>query len=194
METNTAAAEAALRLRAAGVAGPVLLMSSAAVYGRLTAPLTEDRAAPAAAYGASKLAMEAAVAGLSGVSCLRLANVAGADALFGSMAKGPVTLDRFESGLGPRRSYIGPLTLARALLALRGMDLPPVLNLAQPGALAMETVLAAAGADWRWTPAPEGALPEVVLDTARLEAVLRLPEADPDRLVAEAEDGGWGLR
>lgn len=193
LAVNTEAAQAALRLRAAGVAGPVLLMSSAAVYGHLTAPLTEDRAAPAAPYGAAKRAMEQSVAGLAGVTCLRLANVAGADALFGAMARGPVTLDRFESGRGPRRSYVGPLTLARTLLALRGMELPPVLNLSQPGAVAMEAVLDAAGADWRWQTAPDGALPEVVLDTARLDAILPLPEADPARLVAEAEAAGWAL-
>ncbi len=191
LESNTAAAQAALRLQTAGVAGPVLLMSSAAVYGRLAAPLSEDRAAPAAPYGMAKLAMETAMAGLPGVTCLRLANVAGADALFGAMARGPVSLDRFAGGHGPRRSYIGPVTLAAALLALRGMALPPVLNLAQPCAVAMEAVLRAAGADWHWTPAPESALPEVMLDTARLQAILPLPMARPAQLVAEAETAGW---
>lgn len=193
LAANTTAALAAVRLRDAGVAGPVLLLSSAAVYGRATGPLTEDMVpTPANSYGASKATMEAAVAGRAGVTCLRLANVAGADALFGAMSAGPVTLDRFADGTAPRRSYIGPLTLARVLLALiAANDLPPVLNVASPGPLSMDLVLEAAGARWTWTPAPATALPCVALDTARLARIIELPPADAAVLVAEARAAGW---
>lgn len=197
LAANTALARAAIALRDAGVAGPVLLMSSAAVHGRGDGPLTEARAPrPAAAYGAAKAAMEAAVAGIPGVTCLRLANVAGSDALFASMAaQDPVTLDRFADGSGPRRSYIGPATLARALLHLAGRpDLPPILNLASPGTVAMADLLAAAGIAWHWTPAPASAIARVELDTALVQTFLPLPPVSAGDLLAEARAAGWAPR
>lgn len=196
---NTRLAEAALRLARARGLGPVLLMSSAAVYGRSPAPAREEDAlSPINAYGAAKAAMERAVAGEAGVTCLRLANVAGCDMLFGAAARGPVRLDRFPDGTAPRRACVGPRTLARTLLRLielgrSGVVLPGVLNLAAPGTVGMEALLSAAGCRWDWTPAPATALPVLALDTARLKALAPIPPeaGTPEALVTEARRAGW---
>ncbi len=198
---NTDLALSAIDLARRDGLGPVLLMSSAAVYGRATGTQGEDPAPqPAGAYGTAKLEMERAVAArISGLGpeapsccCLRLANVAGCDQLFDAAAAGPVLLDRFGDGRGPRRAYVGPLTLARVLgrlidLAAAGTALPPVLNLASPGSVAMADILDALGADWRWRDAPASALPETRLDTARLASLLPpLEPATPAMLRDEA--------
>ncbi len=167
---------------------PVLLMSSAAVYGRTPPPLTEDRmVTPETAYGFAKLAMEAAAAGQPGITCLRLGNVAGADRLLGG--PDPVRLDTWPDGASPVRSYIGPVTLARALAALCTLPgpLPPILNLAAPRPVSMAALLDAAGMSWQPVPAPATAIREVVLDTTRLERVFAFaPEAsDPATMIAE---------
>ena len=203
LAANADLARAALRLAARERLGPVLLMSSAAVYGRAEGACREEDVAPAAAYGAAKLDMERAVAEETArlgaeaprACCLRLANVAGSDQLFGAMSESRVTLDRFADGAGPRRAYIGPLTLARSLSALIGARaLPGVLNLAQPGAVAMQALLDAAGARWQWRPAPETALAETRLDTARLAACIgAVAPATAPGLLAEARMAGWRL-
>ncbi|MCC5972861.1 MAG: NAD-dependent epimerase/dehydratase family protein [Rubellimicrobium sp.] len=196
---NTRLAEVALRLARERGLGPVLLMSSAAVYGQSPAPAREeDTPRPLNAYGAAKAAMERAVAGGPGGTCLRLANVAGCDMLFGAAARGPVRLDRFPDGAAPRRAYVGPWTLARTLLRLielgkGGVALPDVLNLAAPGTVGMDALLSAAGCRWDWTPAPATALPALALDTARLEALAPIPPeaGTAEALVAEARRAGW---
>lgn len=203
LAANTQAAEAAVVLRALGVAGPILCLSSAAVYGRGEGRLDESAPlAPVNAYGAAKCAMEQAMARHQGVTCLRLANVAGCEGLLGAMGATEVALDRVadgttadsrgQTGQGPKRSYIGPLTLARALTALtRAENLPPVLNLAQPDALPMEALLTAAKARWHWQDAPANVVDEVALDTQALAAHVTLPPADAATLVAEAVAAGW---
>lgn len=197
---NTTAALGALALARAHGLGPVLLLSSAAVYGRAEGPSAEDGPVrPATPYGEAKLAMEtaaredAARRGGPLACCLRLGNAAGADMLFGAAAAGSVTLDRFADGAAPRRAYVGPLTLARAALALLalGPRLPPVLNVAQPGLVAMDAVLAAAGVPWAWREAPPMALPALEMDLSRLESLAPVPPALPESLVAEARAGGW---
>ncbi len=200
---NTDLARAALRLAARDGLGPVLLMSSAAVYGRASDTCREENASPAAPYGAAKLEMEQVVAQEIArlgpeapvACCLRLANVAGCDQLFGAMGAGPVTLDRFADGCAPRRAYIGPLTLAKLLSALiNAPNLPAILNLAQPGDVGMEEILATAGVSWQWRPAPESALPRTRLDTARLAAITGpVAAARAPGLVAEARLAGWSL-
>ena len=194
-DTNTRMARAALTLaRREGIA-PVLLSSSQAVYGRAPGPSAEgDAAHPATPYGHAKLAMERAVSG-SGACCVRMANIAGADMLLTNAAAGPVTLDRFADGGGPRRRYVGPVTLARVLVALiahRGA-LPPVLNVAAPGLLRMEDLLKAAKASHDWRPAPEGALAVLDLDTSMLGSLMEVPLATgvPTCLIAEAHLAGW---
>jgi hypothetical protein len=140
-----------------------------------------------------------------GVTLLRIGNLAGADMLAGSAAGGAVTLDRFASGSGPVRSYVGPATLARVLAALAARAgaglpavlppvLPPVLNVAEPGGIAMADLLRAAGIGFGWRPAPAGAIERVVLDVARLAALVPLPPADPARLVAEWRQATGGPR
>lgn len=191
LDAHVPLAKAACDLGAArGV--PVLLASSQAVYGPQAGALSEDHPClPNTPYGRAKLAMEQAVAGRAGVTCLRIGNVAGADALFRAMAAGPVRLDAIAKGQGPRRAMIGPHTLADALLALLEADLPPVLNLAQPGLVDMADLLRAAQADWGWQAAPDTALPALELDLKALLARVPLLAADPATLVAEARATGW---
>jgi len=130
---------------------PVLIASSQAVYGPQSGPLSEDAPLiPNSAYGQAKQAMEQAVADRPRTCCLRIGNVAGCDALFRSMTKGPVQLDEIREGQGPKRAMIGPKTLAQAFLGLLDTELPPVLNLAQPGLVDMADLLRAAGWSWIW--------------------------------------------
>lgn len=191
-DANTALALAAVRAgAAAGVR--VLLTSSAAVYGNRPGLLREDTPpAPVSDYGRAKVAMEREAARLGArlgvaVTSLRIGNIAGSDAILGGWRAG-FALDVFADGTTPRRSYIGPLTLARVLAALAGAPrVPGVLNVAAPGAVAMGALLDAAGLDWTPRPAPEGAIPEVGLDTAALARLVPLDAgcALPETLVAE---------
>ena len=197
---NTTLAMAGCRAAAAAGASHVFIASSAAVYGPTgRRDAAEDGpTAPARPYGAAKLAMERAVQdwhaaagrGAPGVTLLRIGNLAGADMLAASADGGQVVLDRFDDGQGPVRSYIGPVTLARVLAGLVGLiragrPMPAVLNLAEPGGVAMADLLAAAGIGFDWRPAPADALARVVLDVGRLRSLVPLPPADPARLVAE---------
>lgn len=196
---HAALALAALRAaREAGVAR-VFLASSAAVYGNSSFAREADAPAPLTGYGRAKAAMEeaalawaAAHPGGPGVTCLRIANVAGADALLGAASgPGPQRLDLFPDGSGPRRSYLGPMALAGILgrlfaLARQGAPLPEILNVALDGAVAMEALLAAAGRAWAPRPAPATALPVVRLDVGRLAALCGpLPTADAAAIVAD---------
>ena len=138
----------------------VLLASSAAVY-PLGADMNEAVTPnPNSPYGQAKLDMEQAVTQSNlEVCCLRVGNVAGADALIGVAAKRtdkvPVKLDQFADGKGPVRSYISPRDLAACLEALIGHTnpLPSVLNCATTPATEMADLLGAAGLDWEWVPA-----------------------------------------
>ena len=187
---NTDLARAACAAGAAIGARRVFLSSTAAVYGA-GGPHPETAAPdPRTDYARAKHAMECAVAGIPGCTVLRIGNVVGADMLAGAAARGAVTLDRFAEGRGPRRSYIGPGTFADVLAglvhrAVAGAALPGLLNFAAPGAVAMEALLAAAGHDWRWRPAPATALAELTLDVTRLGGLVPLAPADPAAMVAE---------
>ncbi|MCP1169992.1 NAD-dependent epimerase, partial [Limimaricola sp. ASW11-118] len=90
---------------------------------------------------------------------------------------------------------LGPLTLARTLDALCATEtLPPVLNLAQPGAVGMDEILTCAGARWGWRAAPSTALPRTRLDTSRLAASIgAVAPATAPGLMAEARMAGWTL-
>lgn len=193
MSLNT---DLALAARRVASGRPLLVASSAAVYGRAGGLCREtDTVRPSAPYGAAKLAMERAV--LAGaeppVTCLRIGNVAGADQILGQVpAAAPLTLDRFADGSTPRRSYVGPETLSAMLARLcviagSGTALPAVLNLTSPGAVEMGALLDAASQDWAARPAPSQAIREVMLDTATLGGFITLdPDAGrADRLVAE---------
>lgn len=191
---NTDAARGALAAARGAGLGRVLLMSSSAVYGRTPGRLTEATPpAPANTYGAAKLAMEGAALDAPEAVVLRLGNVAGADALLGRLTDDDPTLDVFfdPSGTmhGPRRNYLGPVTLANLFsgLAAHPGPLPRILNLGAPGLVDMADLLAAAGRDWTPRIAPPEALAEVALDTGLLQTLLPLPPdaAAPSRIVAE---------
>ena len=169
---HVAAAEAAGMVR-------VLLASSAAVCPAGGA-LREADAAPASAYGRAKLAMEAVRSDRVEVCALRIGNVAGADALLGALGAAPPRLHVWADGTGPRRSYVGPETLARVLRALAAHPaaLPPVLNVAAPGGVTMDALLDAADRPWEGVPAPDDALREVVLDVSALAALVELDAAE----------------
>ncbi len=197
-DPNTALAIRTLEAAAAQGATHVFIASSAAVYGPGCA-LTEDATpAPVADYGRAKAAMETAALnwharhGGPGLTLLRIGNVAGADALLGRPHKGTVTLDPTPDGTGPRRSYIGPVTLSAVLsrlatLAVEGTALPQILNIATPLPVAMSALLDAAALPWRFGPANPAVISEVSLDTARLQSLIRLPPTSghPRSLVAE---------
>ena len=190
---------AAAALCQAAPTAHVFLMSSAAVYAPGPAPLTEaDVPAPISPYGQAKLAAERAAAG-PGVTILRLANLAGADALLGNVRAGyPVVLDPIAGQAGgPERSYIGPRVLTAVLLGLvarvaAGQTLPPVLNLAQPGVIAMADLLDARGQPWSFGPERAAAVARVVLATGLLQSLFPLPQATPAGLVADLDSvPGW---
>lgn len=176
----------------------VLLMSSAAVYGRASGLLTADLSpTPAAPYGTAKAAMEGAVADWCALhpagpraSILRLGNVAGADALLGNLKPGGVPdLHIFPDGTSPKRSYIGPRSLAHILTELAvHSGLPPIMNLGAPGLVEMADLLRAAGHRWAPVPAPPEAIAEVRLDTAPLAEIVPLP---PEAATAQGMVAEW---
>ena len=181
----------------------VVLMSSAAVYGPSTAPIPEaQRPDPGNDYGRAKWQAELAAQNVlppGRLTILRLGNLAGADALLSGAHAGPVVLDRIEGQPGgPERSYIGPRALADVLRALivrlqSGGALPPVLNVAQPPALAMADLLRAAGADWRFGPPRAAATPRVELSVDLLTSLVTVPEATAASVVQDLISlrGAW---
>lgn len=174
-------------------------MSSAAVYAG--GPLPQEETAPLApysAYGESKRDAEVALRGeYPDAVVLRLANLAGADALLGQ-ASGPVVLDPIPDGnRGPIRSYIGPITFAAVLKHILAavsdrMLQETVLNIAQPGPVAMADLLDAQGRHWRFGPRNSAVLPQMVVATVRLERLYDLSKSTPESLVAEVQRcEGW---
>lgn len=191
IDLGLAAVQCALELGARHV----LLSSSAAVYGHSETPLCETALPrPHTGYGEAKLAMENAALALAAdhalpATMLRIGNVAGADALLqqGGTTR---TLDRFKSGQGPLRSFVGPSALATLLQALMGKaisgaTLPSRLNVAQEGGVFMADLCDAAGLQVTWQPAPSTALERVVLDVTRLGRLVDVPVADARAIVAD---------
>ena len=111
LDDNVTLAEAAIRA-AADTRARVILASSAAVYGNQAGVLDEAAVlAPQNAYGRAKATMEARGAALGAelgvaVTSLRIGNIAGIDAILGGWRPG-FSLDQFDDGRTPRRSYIG---------------------------------------------------------------------------------------
>ncbi len=204
LAANTDLALRAVKMARAVGARRVFHASSSAVYAPAPQLLPETApCTPLAAYGAAKLAMEAAIGQAAQAEpdgpqqvILRFANLAGGDSLFAAMERAKaaartsstggtggaaqITLDRFADGQGPRRSYIAPHDLARALEVLIAAPLegaqaagmqagaPLVINCAAGGATSMEDIARAAGVDVVWRPAPEGAAQCVALDVRQL--------------------------
>lgn len=191
---NTALALAACDLAQRSGGLRILLASSQAVYGPALGPVSEDHpCAPENEYGRAKLAMEQAVAGYENVTCLRIGNVVGTDALLRRAAEAAVTLAQFDNGTAPRRAYLGAGDLAGVCLRLlaHGDALPQVLNVARPGMVAMDDLLRAADVPWAWNAAGPGALATLDLDVSALSAIAPLPAATPEALIAQARAAGW---
>lgn len=189
MSLNTDLALAAIEAAPAGAR--VFVTSSAAVYGAADGPHCEtNEVAPLSEYGRAKHEMERAAlaAGAGRVCVLRIGNVAGADAILGNWRAG-MALDQLPDGRTPRRSYIGPKTLARVIHALCiAPQVPEIVNIAAPGLVEMGDLLDKAGRDW--TPRiPVGpVIEEVALNTARLERIYRF---EPQECTASGMVAQW---
>lgn len=197
---NAALGAAALAAAARLDIGSVLLASSSAVYGAgRGSPFCEsDPAEPVNAYGRAKLEMEEqcrAQARASGIRlcCLRIGNVAGADALLGAAQALPQgterALDMFADGGTPERSYIGPHSMARVLstLAHTRLQLPEVLNIAAPYPVTMRALAETAQLPFALVPAPQTAHQRITLDCTALAALHRFApaESDPAEMVRQ---------
>lgn len=173
---------------------PVLFASTQAVYGAQRGCLTEtDPCEPHTPYGQAKYAAEQAILSYPNVTILRIGNAIGADSLLRATKQGAVALDRFPDRTGPRRMMIGPLTLGRACIELLSCAPLPdrILNLAQPGLVAMADVLDALGATWSWQTAPHTAIPVLEMDLKAVQQLITLPRAQPRELIDEALTAGW---
>jgi nucleoside-diphosphate-sugar epimerase len=128
------------------------------------------------------------------ITCLRIGNVAGADALL-AQARGrdsaDILIDRFDDGGTPLRSYIGPGTLADALMRLAEYPatLPPVLNVAAPVPVEMGVLADAAGLHWRPRATEQGQAQRITLDCTRLWSLLPVSPraADPADMIAQLD-------
>ncbi|MEO8241670.1 MAG: NAD-dependent epimerase/dehydratase family protein [bacterium] len=182
-------------LARARCAAAVWLMSTAAVYRPGPELLSEaDVPDPVSEYGRAKLAAERVAAQvLSGsqtrLTVFRLGNLAGADGLLSACMPGRiVVLDPIAGQVGgPERSYIGPQVLGNVLAGLVSKTLPPVLNLAQPGVIAMADLLRARGQVWQFGPERAGAVARVVLATGRLESLVPVPSATAAGMIADLD-------
>ena len=186
------------RLATSAKGVPLFLPSSAAVYGPVLAAgglLSETLplSAPTSDYGAKKRDMESAAidCGVPGsICCLRIANVAGSDAALGGWRPG-FTLDVFADGRSPLRSYIGPILFAEVLAGLvlhsasasGAGTLPPILNVAQPGAVEMADLLKAAELPFSTRKAPPDAIARVELDVRCLTGLFQIPRAHTQAII-----------
>jgi UDP-glucose 4-epimerase len=184
--------------RAAGIPR-LIFASTSAVYGAgKGAPITEDfPPSPINDYGRAKRAAEEVFEFANGngleVCQLRIGNVVGADALLMNAAhatpENRLQLDRFPDGGGPRRSYIGPVSLAKVIERLAEMQepLPMYLNIGAPLPISMENLANAAGVPWNFVTAPPTAHQHITLDCSRLSTFYQFSAeaSDPQSMVAE---------
>ncbi len=196
---NRVLAEACLRAAKIAEVRRVLLASSSAVYGLGNgSPFSEDMiCAPVNEYGRAKLEMEQASAAWRDVGldlcCLRIGNVAGADALILNIAKSKIddalTIDVFEDGRGPLRSYIGPRTMAAALQSLcnHPHPLPEVLNFAVPTPLHMEDLAMAAKHPWRKSHSTRHSYQKITLNCSALSRLHPFDTSDafPETMIEQ---------
>ena len=161
----------------------LIIASSSAVYGVGEGkPLTESSSpVPLNAYGRSKLEAENLILGNKpdniSITFLRIGNVAGADSLLMNAMINPdnIQIDTFEDGMTPRRSYIGPITMAKAIDTLARSnqhDLPPIINFACPSPIRMANLIEASGL--RWTPnyQPDNKAQNITLDCTLLSELI----------------------
>lgn len=179
----------------------LIYLSSASVYPGGMGVMTEDQApAPLSPYGRSKVAAEVTVRSIVPEAViLRVGNIAGADALLGGNgADSMVLLDQSALGSrGPVRSYIGPHVLARVLSDIcsksrHSFGVEAIVNVAQPGAVAMADLLDAAGFNWTFREKREGVIDKVELSLDRLTAILPVSATNAGELVGDLKRlGGW---
>ena len=179
----------------------VVFVSTVAVYAPRAEAIPETvLPAPQNDYGRAKLLSETLLAdGLgSRLTILRLANLAGADALLGGAARDVVLDPVVGQPGGPLRSYIGPQMLTQVIASLlgriaSGTPLPPILNLAQPGTVAMADLLAVSGKNWRFGPYKAETVPKVEVDVTLLTTLHALPTASAAELWADLRglNGVW---
>jgi nucleoside-diphosphate-sugar epimerase len=132
------------------------------------------------------------------VTALRIGNVAGADSLLaprpGANRAAPLVIDRYPDGGTPRRSYIGPGTLAEALIGLATLPgpLPDVLNIAAPAPIEMADLARAARCAWLPRPRSDTAGRSITLDCTRLWGLLPAPAeaSDPQAMVRQIQTQG----
>lgn len=125
--------------------------------------------------------------------CLRIGNVAGADALLGNGAAlksgERLRIDSFDGGATPLRSYIGPHTLAKVLceLAQNHKTLPDVLNIGVSNPVEMAALAQAAGMAFDLVPAMGSAHQYITLDCAALARLysFNATDSDPAQMVAQ---------
>ena len=199
LSDNAALAQACLSAASAVAIPSVLFASSSAVYGVGDGtPMKEDTALnPVNDYGRAKVDAETVCSewrdkGIN-VTVLRIGNVAGADALLSNVAKAnqsrSLKLDIFKNGGGPRRSYIGPVTLAEVLVTLanKNRDLPHVINLGAPTSISMESLLSQTDLPWNKVLAPETAHQDILLDCSLLESLFSFSKKASDASTMLAE-------
>lgn len=200
LSANVAMAATVCAMAEKAGAKHVFVASSAAVYGSSDCAHTEEEvAAPTTDYGRAKLQMEQVVqqwANLKnndgpGLTCLRIGNVLGADALLGGSATRLIELDTIvgQSG-GPIRSYIAPTAFSQVLVRLirlagAGSALPRVLNVAAPTAVRMVDLLQAAQLPYRIGQPRLHAAPIVRISTERLAGLIPLPQTDADAMIQD---------
>jgi nucleoside-diphosphate-sugar epimerase len=201
LSANAAMARNVCTVAKAAGASHVFLASSAAIYGAAMRDHVEEQApAPLSDYGHSKLDMERETLcwahslgpDAPGVTCLRIGNVLGADALFGGVNPSQhIVLDPVPGQPGgPIRSYIGPQALAQVLAGLvarvgAGTNLPKILNIAAPGTLSMADLLDAAQIPYSFGKPNVDAIPKVSLSTKRLAALIPLCQTNAAAMVAD---------
>ena len=180
----------------------VLVASSSAVYGIGDGmPFSEtSHCTPVNDYGLAKIAMEQACDGWRThnleVCCLRIGNVAGADALLLNISKSdpdsPVTIDIFSDGRGPVRSYIGPKSLASVLnmLAVHPESLPSILNVAAPKPISMDTLAETIGHPWVPRQAASQSAQNILLDCRLLATFYPFSSAEsaPSEMITQWKD------
>ncbi|WP_412552937.1 NAD-dependent epimerase/dehydratase family protein [Shimia sp. MIT1388] len=173
----------------------VLHCSSSAVYGPAREATENSALAPVNAYGVAKIEMEQSLLlDVSGSpqepasTVLRMANVVGADSLFRAIQSGqPVTLDAFDIGQSPIRSYATPKVTWHAVASLLSANtMPDVVNVAASNPVAMHEFLESAGCPFVWRPAPETAVAEVSMSIGRLRRLTgQTLVVPPQEMIAE---------